>query len=54
MGEAVTMQDITDIGGGLAWVGAEDTAGVLDEASFERDGRGEKQGCPGRKCCHRL
>jgi hypothetical protein len=32
-----------DLGGGLPVVGAEDPAGVLQEASLLRDGRGEEE-----------
>ena len=35
---------VVDLGGGLAVVGAQDPAGVLDEASLAGDGRGEEQG----------
>jgi hypothetical protein len=34
---------VVNLGGGLAGVGAQDPAGVLDEAAFEGDWRGEEQ-----------
>ena len=34
---------VVDLGGGLPVLGAEDPAGVLQEASFLRDGRGEEE-----------
>lgn len=40
MGVVVVM----DFGGGLAGMGAQDPTRVLDQASFERDRRGEEQG----------
>ena len=39
---------VVDLGGGLAGVGAQDPAGVLDEAAFECDWRGEEQGVQDR------
>ena len=39
---------VVDLGGGLAGVRAQDPPGVLDEAPFERDRRGEEQGVQGR------
>ena len=38
---------VVDFGGGFAGVGAQDPPGVLDQASFERDRRGEEQGVQG-------
>jgi hypothetical protein len=38
---------VVNLGGGLAGVGAQDPAGVLDEAAFECDRRGEEQGVEG-------
>jgi hypothetical protein len=35
---------VVDFGGGVAREGTQAPLGVLDEAPFERDGRGEKQG----------
>lgn len=35
---------VVDLGGGLAGVRAEDPAGVLDEAAFEGDRRGQEEG----------
>src|SRR5712691_12469847 len=39
---------IVDLGGGLARVGAQDPAGVLDEAAFEGQRCGEEEGVQGR------
>ena len=35
---------VVDLGGGLAFTGAQDPPGVLQEAALVRDGRGEEQG----------